>query len=423
MMQGKLSPSGHRRGPRSPDTRWLRAGVAGAIAVMLALAAAGSHAAAQGTGDAAQQEAPDQRMDQALLRAVAEGHPGKVQAALEAGADPDVRVRPDGRTALMLAAERGYAEVIAPLLQAGARIDARSADGWTALMQAAHGRHAKAARRLLDAGADTDLREDSYGNTALLIAARRGADRTLAALLEHGADPDVQDTADGNTPLINAASAPFGRAPAITDTLLHAGASPDLAAEDGVTPLMAAARTGAGETAARLLDAGAKVNRRNDAGETALMLAAAHGQAALVDRLLNAGGDPTIRNAKGNTALCLAIDSRARRGVDRLLATGEDEVLTTQCRDGLPPIARAAKLGDAGLVGRLLDAGANPDQPGADGSTALMWAANRGAAEAVRQLLAAGADPQAKADDGWTPRKAAEMLGDPDVLTALEQAR
>jgi ankyrin repeat protein len=52
-----------------------------------------------------------------------------------------------------------------------------------------------------------------------------------------------------------------------------------------------------------------------------------------------------------------------------------------------------------------------------------MWAANRGAVEAVRRLLAAGADPQARAEDGWTPQKAAEMLGDPDVLDALEQAR
>ena len=422
-MHRDLSPIRNQPGPRAPVPHWVRPGVAGVIAVMVALAAPGGDSTAQESGPAASQEAPDQRMDKALLRAVAEGDPGKVGAALKAGADPDVRVRPDGPTALMLAAERGHAEVVAPLLQAGARIDARSADGWTALMQAAYGRHAKAAQALLDAGADPTLREDRYGNTALLIAARRGADRTLAALLAHGADPNVQDTADGNTPLINAASAPFGRAPAIADRLLQAGASPDLAADDGFTPLMAAARTGAGEMAARLLNAGAKINRRNDAGGTALMLASAHGQAALVDRLLHAGGDPTIRNAKGNTALCLAIDSRARRSVDRLLATGEDEVLTTQCRDGLPPIARAAKLGDAGLVGRLLAAGADPDQPGAEGSTALMWAANRGAVAAVRQLLAAGADPRARAEDGWTPKKAAEMLGDPDVLKALERAR
>jgi hypothetical protein len=41
----------------------------------------------------------------------------------------------------------------------------------------------------------------------------------------------------------------------------------------------------------------------------------------------------------------------------------------------------------------------------------------------VRRLLDAGADPAARADDGWTPRKAAEMLGDPAVLQALERAR
>lgn len=53
---------------------------------------------------------------------------------------------------------------------------------------------------------------------------------------------------------------------------------------------------------------------------------------------------------------------------------------------------------------------------------ALIRAITRCAVQAVRQLPAAGADPKATADAGWTPRPAAEMLGDPDVLRALELA-
>jgi hypothetical protein len=53
---------------------------------------------------------------------------------------------------------------------------------------------------------------------------------------------------------------------------------------------------------------------------------------------------------------------------------------------------------------------------------ALIWAITRCAVQAVRQLPAAGADPKATADAGWTPRPAAEMLGDPDVLRALQLA-
>ncbi|WP_207140271.1 ankyrin repeat domain-containing protein [Rhodovibrio salinarum] len=362
------------------------------------------------------------QIDRDLIEAVAAGKPGRAAAALKAGASPNARVRPDGRTALMVAADHGHAKLASLLLKAGADVNGRSGDGWSALMQAAYGRHGDVARVLLDASAATDLREDKYGNTALLIATRRGADRTVVALLDHGADPNVQDHADGNTPLINAASAPFGLAASIADTLLQAGAAPDVAAHDGFTPLMAAARTGSLAMVDQLLAAEARVDRQNTSGETALMLAAASGQTAALDRLLEAGADPSIQNAKGNTAICLAIDSRARQSVDQLIATGEDEVLTTRCRDGLPPIARAAKLGDAQLVDRLLAAGVDPDQPGADGSTALMWAANRGAAGAVHRLLDAGASPTAQAKDGWTPQKAAQMLGDTEILRLLEQA-
>src|SRR5690606_38621580 len=112
--------------------------------------------------------------DHALLQAVVQGDAAGVSAALAAGADPDARARPGGRTALMMAADRGFAELIPLLLEAGARIDARSADGWTALMQAAYEGRRQASLRLLAAGADVSLREARYGNTALLIAARRG---------------------------------------------------------------------------------------------------------------------------------------------------------------------------------------------------------------------------------------------------------
>src|SRR5690606_20974735 len=76
--------------------------------------------------------------DRERLQAVARDDAEEVKAALAAGADPDARMRPGGRTALMEAADRGFANLIPILLAAGADIDARSADGWTALMQAAY---------------------------------------------------------------------------------------------------------------------------------------------------------------------------------------------------------------------------------------------------------------------------------------------
>ena len=53
--------------------------------------------------------------------------------------------------------------------------------------------------------------------------------------------------------------------------------------------------------------------------------------------------------------------------------------------------------GDAALVKRLLDAGADPNAANSAGATALMWAAPD--LETMRVLLDAGADVNARSED------------------------
>src|SRR5262245_64754587 len=52
----------------------------------------------------------------------------------------------------------------------------------------------------------------------------------------------------------------------------------------------------------------------------------------------------------------------------------------------------AAERGDRAAVLRLLAKGANPNVPGAGGTTAIMWAASNDDLELVRALIKAGAD-------------------------------
>jgi ankyrin repeat protein/mono/diheme cytochrome c family protein len=68
---------------------------------------------------------------------------------------------------------------------------------------------------------------------------------------------------------------------------------------------------------------------------------------------------------------------------------------------GATPLMMAALYGDAALVRRLLDAGADPDATNNSGATALMWAAPDVAK--MRLLLDAGANVEARSDDRRTP--------------------
>ena len=88
---------------------------------------------------------------------------------------------------------------------------------------------------------------------------------------------------------------------------LEQGESIDAAhAEDGRTPLHAAAERGHKKMSTFLLDHGAFINPRDNEGNTPLHLAAAAGHDGTVRVLLADGADPTIRNNAGETPRDLA---------------------------------------------------------------------------------------------------------------------
>lgn len=154
------------------------------------------------------------------------------------------------------------------LLQAGAKIDARSPeeDGWTPLHQAARHKLIEAFETLLAAGANVE-EQDSVGKTALLIvclppwggwspiedASLWEAHKELhmiRLLLDHGARINATDDR-GQTALhlICSADDPFwgNRAPRaeLLRLLLDHGASPTARCQSGKTPFQVAYRNGA----------------------------------------------------------------------------------------------------------------------------------------------------------------------------------
>jgi ankyrin repeat protein len=122
----------------------------------------------------------------ALLLAIDTGLTEAALLLIQRGADVEARTgftgndQPD-MNALMWAAYEGQAEVVAALLDKGARIDLQNGSGHTALMIAAATGQADALQRLLTRGADPALRNRD-GQTALDLARAAGHDALVRQL-------------------------------------------------------------------------------------------------------------------------------------------------------------------------------------------------------------------------------------------------
>ncbi len=104
-----------------------------------------------------------------LWGAVVQGDLGTLQAALEAGVDPDV-LEPNGATPLIVAAMFGQTELVHFLIESEAALDIQNNDGATALHVAALFGHPRAVGLLLNAGADSELRNNDGLTPADLVA-------------------------------------------------------------------------------------------------------------------------------------------------------------------------------------------------------------------------------------------------------------
>lgn len=175
------------------------------------------------------------------------------------------------------AASRGDADAVRQAIGEGATLEARDGQGRTALLLATHGNNVEAARALIEAGADVNAK-DALQDSAYLYAGARGLDEILAMTLAHGADLHSTNRY-GGTALIPAAERGHvatvrtllragvavdhvnrlhwtalleaillgdggARHVQIVQLLLDAGADPELADGDGVTPLAHARQRG-----------------------------------------------------------------------------------------------------------------------------------------------------------------------------------
>src|SRR5262245_47426357 len=111
--------------------------------------------AAWAAGSAWPQAATNPNLNAQLLVAARNGDVAAVERALAQGAAPNSRNRL-GKTALVLACEKGHAPLAAALQRAQVDVNLASLEGVTPLIACSYGGHAAIVRELLRAGARTE---------------------------------------------------------------------------------------------------------------------------------------------------------------------------------------------------------------------------------------------------------------------------
>jgi ankyrin repeat protein len=174
----------------------------------------------------------------ALYRSPRYKHRGVVDDLLRAGADPNARCGPLGRTPLHSAYRNPWA--VSTLRAAGAAVDAEDRHGERPLHLAATSCH-RCVSLLCAYGASVDATMDG-GLTPLHRAAASFQPRAVAELIEGGADVNAR-TDSGETPLHLAARSRakglscYSLSLEILEALLRAGADENLLDGDGRSPV------------------------------------------------------------------------------------------------------------------------------------------------------------------------------------------
>jgi uncharacterized protein len=354
----------------------------------------------------------------ALVWAAARNDLEMADLFLRAGADAK-GANEFGATALYAASAHADPAMTVKLMAAGADANSALLSGETPLMQAATRGNLDTVRALLSSKADPNAKEANYGQTALMAAISQRHAAVVEELLRRGAEVDLGATS-GFTPLMYAAQQ--GDA-AITGILLNAGAKPNFAQPQfGMTPLIIASAMSKAEVVDLLLEKGADANAKDARGYTSLHLAVRdsdHGIdlrskddiVKIVKSLLAHGANPNLR-----------------------LMRARPELTNTEISlQGATPLMLAAEVNNFDAIKALVDAGADPLIPTEQGTTALILASGAGcsvqnartpeeramAIETARLFVERGADVNDAGQFGWTALHGAAYQGLNDLIEFL----
>jgi ankyrin repeat protein len=248
-----------------------------------------------------------------------------------------------GQTPLILAAREGHDDVVSFLIAHHADINFSGLTDPAVFYAAGHD-HLSTTKILLDAGARCTLPPPNARNgdiQPIVTLAAIKEDRALLDLLLARGAPVNECSYHGVSPLLEAAA----QAPGMMGYLLDHGADPNLADEQGTTPLMIVVEDQDLTTLRVLLAKKPNLNAVDKKGRTALMLAAGIGTKPQVWELIQQKADINVTDLHGETALTYAGDRGFVRIVRWLREAGavRTQVHIIAKEEADPPLSRAQR--------------------------------------------------------------------------------
>jgi ankyrin repeat protein len=188
-----------------------------------------------------------------LLKAAWDGDVDIVALLLEAGAKINAKASDTGETALMNAVSQGHLDIVKLLLEKGADVKPKNRFDFDAFTSAVAAGNQDIVGLLLDAGAKPD--EGASGLTPLQFAASAGNVEMIRFLVKRGANVNYGVKTGGQTALL---SAIYAAKPEAVEALIELKANINAKTKDGDTPLKAAMKGDQEDIVKILKAAGAK---------------------------------------------------------------------------------------------------------------------------------------------------------------------
>uniref|UniRef100_A0A1X7U7A6 Ankyrin repeat protein n=1 Tax=Amphimedon queenslandica TaxID=400682 RepID=A0A1X7U7A6_AMPQE len=303
----------------------------------------------------------------ALFKAVTAGNNEAVEFLLQLETVNIDHTNEEGKTALMLACERGHEDIVHSLLSAGANVNIQDNKGWTALMIASRHIHTSIIHMLLQANANPHLKTSSAGSNVLMIASYYGNYEVVELLISKGVDYKYQRK------------------------------------DHGANAFMLACLNGHTQTVELLLKEQVDPNVQEKDGWNAFMLACQNGHTQIVELLLKEQVDPNVQKKDGWNAFMLACQNGHTQIVELLLKEQVDP--NVQEKDGWNAFMLACKNGHTQIVELLLKEQVDPNVQNNNGTNAFMLACKNGHTQTVELLLKEQVNPNVQDRKGAISRK------------------